>query len=513
MMRRWFTGREESAQEVMAVPEQVDAQPVDPHAFIAEQEPSLVASADAWRSIAQKSKEREEGYIQHIRQGLIDVWNANSNGAPLPDDRILDRDTEKLATDLSVYCLMAARYFSTSATEWGIHKRIQSHFLEIPNHTVNYIIRKEGFPTRRFMMRQLWLAQEMEKADIIAGEVLGGLTHTYQNHPDDLEELAGLYENGADEADGRFAELKVIVAADWHRPNPEESTLRQFCEQLRTNPGVYVPEFVGMVSDGERGQRWSSVRGMARFAIIAAGGNPDDSAEIQNMLKSTYGRWGEVQDIDSLFQSFVQYKVDATVNNFNTIAGSKAARNIRAYPSAEQVESFKDYFGVQYTPDRTSRRKAERAAVKTHRADLLPTAQSIDSVAASESLTDKQPRNLIAAVKTDRGWNLQDSSVGQLLDRFKIGQEGELASDIDRMISWLQVNPISPASERLTKHGGVRIAAQGNPVRLWRFAPNRAPEVPVHPDNRYWRIVYGVAKNSLIVADIINHDDFDKKYK
>lgn len=514
-MIKWPGRHHDLPQPVAEAPEQSDSQPIDPHAFMADQERRLEASADAWRSIAQQSKEREEGYADHIRQGLIDVWEANSNGSPLPAASILDRDTEELATKLSVYCLLAARHFSADGIRWGIQNRIQEHFLEIPNHTVNYIIRSHGFPTRRFLMRQVWMANEMAEADNTAGAVLDDLTSTYRERPDDIAALAGLYEDGADEADGRYAELKQIVATDWYRPDPENSKLRQFCADLQNAPHAYAPEFVSMVSDAERNQRWSTVRGMARFAIIATGGNPEDPAEIENMLKNTYGRWDEVQDIDNPFRSFVQNKVDTLVSQFNIIAGSCTAKNIRAYPSADQVAKFKDYFGVTYAPDRNSRRKAARAAVKTHRADQLPDAASIDRAARIESIRERKPRRIMAVVKRGGFFDIEDSSVDGVVEKFKISNEGNLAEDVRNMLAWLRLNPISSASERVTQDAGVRLIFNGSPVKLWRFAPNRTPEVGVRNANKDWRIVYGLAKNQdvVIINDIIDHDAFDKKYK
>jgi hypothetical protein len=151
--------------------------------------------------------------------------------------------------------------------------------------------------------------------------------------------------------------------------------------------------------------------------------------------------------------------------------------------------------------------------VKTHRADQLPDANSIDRLAASESPRERGPKDIKVAVNTGKGWELQDVSSADVPQRFKIGAEGLLADDVRRMVEWLQLNPISPASERLTRDAGTRIIHNGAPVKLWRFAPNRAPQLNVDANNRYWRVVYGLAKDGLIVTDILDHNAFDKKYK
>lgn len=512
-----FKSRQEPVPSYQDEPEvamlSLEQESIDPYEFVTSQEERLADTSDTWREIARAAREREEGYIGAVRQGLVDVWLA-SRSTPLPDDRILERETEKLASNLSVYSLMVTRNISIDGVSMGLKRQVESLFLEIPDHTVNYIIRSKGFPTGRFLARQVWLVQKMEQADIVGDQVLHDLVNTYAQRPDDISELAELYDGGAAEADGRFAELQQLIATDWHRPDSEKSILKNFVSWQQRYPDAYVPDFVGSVSATEAGQRWMTVRNMARFAIIAAGGDPNEPEAVEQTLASTYNRWDEVPDIKVLFDAYVQGKVDNLGTHFAQIAGARDTRNIRNYPTTDQIMRFKNSFGAEYTPDRQSRRKASRAAIKSRSAHLLPTAESIDATAATESVRNPKPRRILMTRTRENTTSFEEMSVEDLITAYKLPEEGGLAEDMRRVVSWLQAHPIGPGSGRIAKDSpNILPRYNGKPVNLWRFAPNQSPHVQVNRSSKYWRVVYGLVKDGVIINDIIDHDTFDKKYK
>jgi hypothetical protein len=181
--------------------------PIDPHEFILGQEARLLQSGAEWGKIAKTIKSFKEDYREDIYAGLVDVWNANTNGAPLPNDEHLADDTDKVAVKLSIYSALTARNGSVD----GINirtgsKTLQDAFLQIPDHTINYILRSKRFPTRRFLGRQSFLLGSMTNADDIGRSVLFDLTQSYAFQPTDVTQLADLYRDGASSADRAAAD-------------------------------------------------------------------------------------------------------------------------------------------------------------------------------------------------------------------------------------------------------------------------------------------------------------------
>jgi hypothetical protein len=78
------------------------------------------------------------------------------------------------------------------------------------------------------------------------------------------------------------------------------------------------------------------------------------------------------------------------------------------------------------------------------------------------------------------------------------------------MLLWLRQNPISSASQILTDVPKIRYENRQLPLR--RFAPNKVTELAIQGESRRWRIVYALAKDFLIVENILHHDNFDNVY-
>ena len=482
-----------------------DLQPIDPHAFILEQESRLHASARAWGEIASGAQGKESEYRPHIRDGLTDVWLANK-AAPLNND-VLDRETDKLARELTMYCLLSTRHISGFGSSIAV-KDIESHFLTIPDHTVNYIIRKREFPTKSFLVRQIWRVSKMRKADKLASNVLQNLVLTYQHQPDELMALAGLYNEGAAEVDDRYRELQAIMAVDWHHPNGEKSILRNFLRGLDGRPEVFVPRFVQKVATAEKEQQHIAIRDMARFAIVASGDtDPATSEKIARMLVTTYNVWSQFPAIDLAFRTYAQSTINELTTAFGTIAGERNFKNIRNYPTADEVERLKEYFVARHAPSRAARRKRARSEARTRDPRQLPSADDIAQVA--HDTEPAQPRQMLVAKETPKGHHFEATSTDQLVEQLRTGAP---VQELRLLLDWLKKNPVSGASQKLAGNR-VKVTYEGRQLPLRRFAPNRATALStLSRTGAYTRVVYALTKGEIIIVDVLDHDSFDKKY-
>ncbi|HET6924708.1 MAG TPA: hypothetical protein VFH39_02680, partial [Candidatus Saccharimonadales bacterium] len=369
--------------EVESAPESTE--PVDPHAFIGEHEDELYKSAVNWGEIARNVRDFRSEYHDEIKAGLIDVWEANRQD-PLPPDENLERETDRFGSTLSVYSFVAARYTSTI-----VYDPARSHakafkdvigmtrdlFMHIPDHTYNYVLRSKRFPTHRFMMRQQALASAMFEADLHSNSILEGLVHAYEERPNDLRGLSELYADGAAENDRRYQELQSLIAADWYRPDPSQSILRGFCQYLREQPEAYLPDFSEQVVQSERSTRLQAIRQMAAFALIASGAETVTDTGIIETLHRTYSHWDQVADLQQLFSDFVNGKVGQTEQAFQAIAGPRNRKDMRMYPTAEEVEELRQnlivpFLGQTDPVSRQHRRKASRVQQKAQKRNPFP---------------------------------------------------------------------------------------------------------------------------------------------
>jgi|GEM_PF-1961561 len=500
--------RRRSQPEVPRVLEQQlpELQPIDPHAFILDQEHRLSASARAWGEIANGAQEREDEYRPHILDGLVDVWQANY-AEPLPSDEAMNREADKLARELTMYCLLSTRHISGFGGSFPL-KDIKSYFLAIPDHTMNYIIRKKGFPTRTFLARQSWRISKMYKADEYASGVLHNLVQTYRQQPDELMAFADLYNDGAAELDDRYRELQNIITVDWHHPDSNKSILRNFLRGLEGRPEVFMPRFVRRVAAAEKEQKYVAIRDMARFAITASGEtDPATNEKIAQLLAATYTTWSQFPAIELPFRTYAQRKINELTKALTLIAGARNFKNIRNYPTAEEVDRLKEFFVARHTPSREARRKRDRQDAKAKDPRQLPNAADITQVARDTE--PAKPRQMLVAKETTDGYHFDVTNTDQLVAQLRTEVP---VNELKIMIEWLKKNPISGASQKLAGRR-VKVVHDGKQLPLWRFAPNRAAALnTLSRTSAYTRIVYALTKEEIVIVDVLDHDSFDKKY-
>jgi hypothetical protein len=133
---------------------------------------------------------------------------------------------------------------------------------------------------------------------------------------------------------------------------------------LSENPTNFIGDFAREATLDHKNQRWNTVRNMARFAVAAAGGNPNNPAIAETVLVQSYNTWEDFPEIQGLFQSFVQGTVDTLTVQLNSIAGPRNSRDIRNFPTAEQVIQLRDHFGARFLPNRSAKRRSARTDAK-----------------------------------------------------------------------------------------------------------------------------------------------------
>lgn len=495
--------------------ETFSAEPLSAYEFIDANQKTLADSTVAWNNIATElTTLQEPPYTEALRSGIDEVWKTWGYEGHEDD---LQKATDKLSFELSICSLLIARQFSSQGIELSnvvnLGKQHKKHWLELPDQNVSFIIGRKEFPTRRFLLKQTFLADHMERADWDAQKVLTNLVDTYFDHPKQLEDLADLYSNDAAKIDPDFKELQQMISVDWHHPDEGKSVLKRYCSQLREEPDRYLDSFGLHVAAEKDNQQLLKLQNMARFAIIATqGNNPITDEVIRDVIVSTHNRWDEVDSIDKLFSNFVDMNVGNVEQALSAIAGPRIAKNIRMHPTKLEVDRLKNGFSISDAADRSSRRKEAKKFGKASGGRQLPSAADIDSAATKSAEQNELPERSTSITRIRQGGDAELIQIkpDKIAEKFKMDNSKTLVNDIEKMILWMQKNPISIASRPLRRKNTISINSKTH--KLWRFAPDDAPNLEIHGDNRYTRIVYAVTDESIAVTDVLPHDAFDKKY-
>ncbi len=493
-----------------------ELRPIDPHEFVIGQRKNLDASAQEWRDIAKGSQKYEPDYVGSIGKSLRYIWHAYHPGVPLPSVEILDNQTNVTLKEFTTYSVQVVRHFTRSPAESisdGMGKAwdFGTFFTGVSDATAMELIKTPTFPYKKFMFQQTRMRAAMEATDRRMHSTLGALIKNYQSQPEELEAMAELYDTGIADIDPRYKELRQMIATDWHHPLPEQSKLRSFCQSLFQTPDVFLPSFVRTAAEAEGNQQWLAVQTMARYAIASRGGaDPITTEHIQRQLAATYARWGEFADLDTLFNTHVTEKVASIIGLFDAIAGHRPdTKNIRTYPSDEQIAQLRANIRIRIAEDRRGRRRQTRKHNKVSKIHQLPDSESIAKTAAPPEM-EREPRPLKSLKNSAEGTFASDVTPEEFVDQLKFPEGSSLIADLKNVLSWLQKNPISEASKILESQ--IRVVHKGKQLRLRRLAIEKT-DVKIDRNSKYYRLVYAFTKDGILLVDALDHATFDNKYK
>lgn len=482
---------------------------LSPIEFIANNKILLDESIDAWSDITQNlSTSLNDERRELVTENLRTVYSLS--GSPASQESF-ENEATRLTKLMGVFSIMTARHMSGGKLLDGYRRGTDTTIYEFKDTNVGHLLRNTKANARKMQRHDIKTAGAMRDADFVANNVLFNVANNYAGDATGLMAFVELYQDGAADMDPRFAELRQIITADWLHYDPSESILKNICANLRANPAFFVEGFLKEVVNNQDGRRLTLVKTMARFAVAAAAESKVVLTEI-DALRSTYQSWPAFPDLQAVFQEYADVKIKALEAGLAELAAPDAVHSIRLHRSREEVEVFKRSVYIHYQTDRLQRRAVTKARLRNG----VPVADSvfrseeiIAQVLAAEA--EQKPRAIKMTKSSQNGVTLVDVLPEDIAKNFVIKQGNGLERDVCSIVNYLRTTPLNAASTRL-RSGRGKLTVNGSKINLWRFAPNDAPNLDISSDNRFYRIVYAVVGQDLILVDILDHDSFDKKY-
>lgn len=495
-------------QEQDLLENQPQAEAVSAIDFVAQNGEQLDDSAARWSKIAQEvASFQDDESFGLVKANLGFIYGQCGVEST---EEALNNEAIRQTKDYGTLLLLISRHKSGGGFKEALSRAFDDEIYHFPDTNLGYLQRNNSSNSRSLAKKIGFASNHMRRADIDSDTVTQSLVETYASQPQGLFELAQLYKDGVADADPRFKELQEIITTDWTHCDPSQSVLRTYCANLRDNSETFVPAFAREVALAEQDKRMTSLQMMAKFAVAAAG-EKNLKLTVEEAVSSTYPRWSEFSDVQSLFEAYVATKVALLESAFTDISATNETKSIRPHRSREDVEAFKRTMFIHYSGRRSDRRDDTKARAKMKIPTLrLPTREDILQQAASAAEAS-QPRRVMFTRSTHQGVALMETKVDDITDAFSIKKGNGLERDVKAMIERLVEQPVSQASVRIRSAKG-RMTIDGNRTNLWRFAPDNSPNLKIDPSNRFQRIVYGIVNRNLVIVDILDHDSFDKKY-
>ncbi|TAH35877.1 hypothetical protein EYC59_01600 [Candidatus Saccharibacteria bacterium] len=487
-----------------------------PEDFVASQGGLLESSQNLWRTTTDLLQLFKDEKIQEaVHQGVEKFFASQPSLVGETSDSDVTRQIgATLLDELSVMWLVNARHMSGRVQGvLGTAKEGNGYLSCIPNATVQRIV--TGLPwgvKAKIASGFSNSIYHMANADTAGTKVLNKFLRTFGQDPERVHGFVDLYHDGVADIDPHFAELRKIIATDWHHYDHADSMLRRHVQDYATDPSQHLDAFAAEVVANQSDHAIGRLRAMASFAIIANGVDPVTEAGIRQKIVSSYGRWADVpkEDIDSLFEKYIANRAKQLESAITAIAGRQDPQDIRAHRSYDEVYQYFSTLGLRMPQTRQERRRNAKIHNAHTAADKMPTAKSLATEAAS--LERKPVERELVLVQAQQGSHARGVplDVKDLASRFKLPTEGSVLQDMQNVVGYLR------NTNRITMQGIKRInktvRLDGRELGMWRFAPNDCPGLRVNSNNRFWRVVFAIRRNELLLLDILDHSDFDRRY-
>jgi hypothetical protein len=482
--------------------------PVSPSEFVYDQQEALHKSAGLWRGIAQQALdvEKDPETLAALQEALVAVYE--QNGTVSPAGR-LERETNRLASGVAIFAVLLARYMSADSPSIRTIATIRQEFRGL--HPQLFDARDRHIPkhlARHVMIRMM---SDMQTADKLSTDVLGSLAEQYSARPEGLIDLAQAYRDGA-AADPAFAELKAMVATDWGRPDTQNSLLRRYLRSVAGNRQLYVADFGRHVAAAEKREKETAIRDMAQFAIALTARHGIELS-VEEAITSMADEWSEFDVIAGSFKAFVDDKLAGVEAAIRYIASPINPRSIRMPRTREQIQEFRTNFYYNSQSRRVRRRAGMVRAKNTAGLRDVPDDNELSRVAGEEGPEEPGRRLMIAKQVPHGPVQLVEAEAEEVVKAFVDPKKTSPSQDIPGIIARLAEQPMSRASALLRGHTITLENDAGSPVivPLRRFAAEKGSRLGRRGDSAY-RIVYALVDGQIIIADILTHEDFNKKY-
>ncbi len=475
-----------------------------PLEFVDQNRDALLQSSALWAGIySAVSGLKTDQMLAINKKGLEQV--AEAHNAPMPESQ-LNHMAKRATADLSVLCFLVARSMSGA----GFRKKVNvaAHYASDLPGDAHYVLTRPGGPKEIYGEAASNMSIAMEQADKQAASTLSDFTKQFSAQPAGINALSELYETGADKIDPAFGELREVIRTDWHTRDSEASTLRHFLDAIRQDENAYLNEFIDLVVEDGTDKKLSAIRNMAQFAL-AASASPETPDNLRSVLFSTRPSWNNFDDISRLFGEFRKQKLSEIETSLNNIAGLPSTDNPRLPKAPEDVEAFKRRLGFDMSGNRDDRRKRRAITGRQSPAERPNLEAAVMPEASRFDRTDK----VIFFAKNVGNHSLKkEASEDDTIESFIAARtDDHLVEDMLACVKKINESPIDKSS-RVILSGAGSVLIDGKKVRLRRFKPFDAQGLNISKDAGSMRICYGIIDGSVVITDILTHDQFDRKY-
>lgn len=493
-------------EEVERLPGEEQEQPEEllPIEFVAGHQAILQASAGHWREVTDLAEEIQSDEAQQMVRETIRSM-AETNGEEMAESH--ERALAAQATvDLATVSFLAARATSGERLIHSSLNMVRTVIEDLPP-ALNYIAGQKDGPKETYGYAATKMRLAMDEADKKARSVLTDLVGEFTTSPNSITALDDLYSDGADLVSPGFSELREIIRTDWHAKDPETSQLRAMMNMIEADPDAFLEEFVENVVGNEGDKKMATIQNMARFAL-ADSATPESPEALRAVLMRNRNAWHTFDDIECLLSTYKSQKLKVLENAMDSIAGLKTIDNPRLAVSHDELALFKRRLRFNITENRQKRRKNNS---RGHHSVRRPGIKKAAAVNERYDRTNKPlyfTKNTAASTLTKEVVDKDNTLEDQV--RSRVGEH--LVSDIMDCIKAINENPIDHSS-RMILSGSGRVIIDGKKVRLRRFKPNNAHGGPnISREAASYRICYALIEGSVVVTDILTHDQFVAKF-
>jgi hypothetical protein len=197
---------------------------------------------------------------------------------------------------------------------------------------------------------------------------------------------------------------------------------------------------------------------------------------------------------------------------FSTLAGSISDPyfRIRTHRTKAELGDMANVVNNLFL-DRFSRK-----LVDSMKPSSLPDQTDLVAGEAKKTAGEAAPVKVLYSVKRkiDGNYELGPLEVGTLIEEFGLDKLNPATQqDILLIIKSIQEQPTGAGTKKMLS-GPAKIRINGNQVTLRRFSPlDRKVEGRSTPDSLAIRVSYVITHGGVAIVDILQHREFDKKYR
>ncbi len=504
-LRRKAEHEPSTATERLQTDEREQPEELLPLEFVASHKGALQASAMYWNEVSSVVEEIQGDTAQEIaRESIRNL--ATSRNEHMPENRERSISAQAI-TDLASVTFLAARATSPGPLIHSSMNMVKTITDDLPTELTYIAMQKDGLmETCVHAASTMRLA--INEADRKANSILADLASELVSSPNSISALDDLYSDGADLVNPDFLELREVIRTDWHAKGVETSRLRAMMASIKTDPNAFLEEFIDNIVGTEGDKKMATIQDMARFALVDSA-TPESPEALRAVLLRNRNSWHTFEDIENLLATYQSQKLTVLNLAMDRIAGPVTADNPRLSVSPEELTEFKQRIRFDVSENRQKRRKSNGGSRSSIRP---PRIKKVVAVNERYDRTNKPlyfTKNTATSTLTKETVDKDNSLASHVASRVK----EHLVSDIIVCIQAINENPLDHSSRMILSSKG-RVIIDGKKARLRRYKSNNAQGGPnISREAASYRICYAIIDGSVVITDILTHDQFEAKFK